>query len=174
LNIQEALVREHSKTNTLAIVSYIGQDKKLFKELIDVFKSGDHLLIQRAAWPLGLMADKNPQLVYPHLGVLLKWLDKPLHDAYTRNVFRLLRSMDEIPEKHHGIIIDHCMSAMTNMYKAAAIRAFAIHIMGKMLIPYPELSNELRLVLEPLSSHELASIRSSAKHVLKQIAKITV
>lgn len=173
MNIREALEREHSKRNTMAIVTYIGHDPKRFATLVSLFGTNDHRLVQRAAWPLSYVAEHHPELVYPHLGVLLERLDEPLHDAYKRNVFRLLRGMKDIPEEFHARIIDACMKDISNSGNPAAIRAFAIHIMGNMLKPYPDLANELALLLEPLLHHELASLRSSARNVLKQIGGIT-
>lgn len=171
MNIKEALLREHSKPNTLAIVNYIANDAALFKELVMLLQSDNQRLVQRASWPLSYIVENNPGLVYPHMPLLLKLLDNPMHVAYKRNMFRLLRGMKTIPEKFHSQVIDHCMRAIPNINDAAAVRAFAIHIMGKLFVTYPELANELNVLLEPLTDHELPSIRSSANHVLKQIAK---
>ncbi|MES2691321.1 MAG: hypothetical protein V4658_13010 [Bacteroidota bacterium] len=171
MNIKESLLREHSKSNTLVIVHYIGNDASLFKQLIALLQSDNQRLVQRASWPLSLIVENNPELVYPHLPLLLKLLDKPLHVAYKRNMFRLLRGMKAIPEKYHAQVIDLCMRAIPNINDAAAVRAFAIHVTGNLVSIYPELANELGILLEPLAGHELPSIRSSAKHVLKQIAK---
>ena len=128
-------------------------------------------MVQRASWPLSYVVANSPELVYPYLGRLIAMLDQPLHDAYKRNVFRLLRGMKNIPEQHHAELIDRCMHAITNVREPAAVRAFAIHIMGKLAQLYPELSGELLMILEPLTSHELPSIRSSATNVTKQIHK---
>lgn len=171
MNIKDSLLREHSKPNTLAIVHYIGNDASLFKQLVTLLQSDNQRLVQRASWPLSYIVENNPELVYPHLPVLLKLLDEPLHIAYKRNMFRLLRGMQTIPEKHHSQVIDYCIRAITNMNDPAAVRAFAIHVMGKLFTVYPELGNELKIMLQPLTDHELPSIRSSATHVLKQIAK---
>lgn len=171
MNIEQSLLKEHSKANTLAIVKYIGSDKKLFRELVELLQSDNQRLVQRASWPLSLVAEQTPEMVYQHLPVLLRLLNQPLHVAYKRNLFRLLRGMKTIPEKHHSEVIGYCMRAITNIHDPAAVRAFAIHVMGKLLLVYPELANELSILLEPLTDHELPSVRSSAKHVLKQIAK---
>jgi hypothetical protein len=171
LNLREALTKEHSKRNTEAIVNYIGNDAALFRQLIDIIKTEDYRLVQRASWVLSYVVAKTPELIYPHLGMLLKLLNKPHHDAYKRNVFRLLRNMSTIPEKHHAEVIDHCMTAIPDVAQPAAIRTFAIHVMGKMARIYPELCGELSMIAEPLTEHEMPSIRSGAKHLMKQISK---
>lgn len=164
------LNKEHSKRNTLAIIDYIGDDPAKLKELIAIFKTNDHRLIQRAAWPLSYIAEKHPELITPHLGELLKLLKQPLHVAFRRNLFRLLRLMPDTPKKHHGVIIDACFNAMANPNEPGAVRAFAMQTINKLTPQYPELNNELRVILEPLVHHQLPSVRHTASKILHQIS----
>ena len=173
MNIREALVKEHSKRNTLAIVEFIGDDKKRFTELMNVFSTGDYRLVQRAAWPISYIAEQAPGLLTPHWKTLFKLIDTNPHPAYKRNLLRTLRMMDEIPTTIHSKVIDVCFKAIPNVHEPAAVRAFAIHIMGKLCKVYPEFSSELSMLLEVLVDHELPSIRSSAKNVLKILSKIS-
>ncbi len=41
MNIREALEAEHSKRQTMAIVEYVGSDAGRFRELMDIFLSGE-------------------------------------------------------------------------------------------------------------------------------------
>ncbi len=173
MNIREALVKEHSKRNTMAIVDFIGEDKERFAELIDVFNTSDYRLVQRAAWPISYIAERAPGLLSPHWKTLFKLIDTNPHPAYKRNLLRTLRMMDEIPTFIHSKVIDVCFQAIPSVHEPAAVRAFAIHIMGKLCKVYPELANELSMMLEVLTDHELPSIRSSARNVLKMLSKIS-
>lgn len=172
MNIEEALYKEHSKRLTNAIVAYIGDNPKRFNELMAIFKTNNPLLIQRASWPLGFIADEQPQLILPHLGTLLQLLHLPLHDAYKRNVFRMLRIMPNIPLKHHGNIIEHCMKAITDHNQPGAIRAFAIHVMAILTLQYPDLAHEFKATLETFVHHPLPALRSSSKKALAQLSRI--
>lgn len=172
MNIEEALTKEHSKRLTNAIVNYIGDSPKRFKELMAIFKTNNPMLIQRAAWPLGFIADTQPQLIVPHLGALLELLHLPLHDAYKRNVFRMLRIIPNIPTKHHGNVIEHCMQAITDHNQPGAIRAFAIHVMAILTMQYPDLAHEFKATLETLVDHPLPALRSSSKKALNKISNV--
>lgn len=169
--IEELLAKEHSKTNAIKIVQFIGDSASRFAQLVSLLTSSNQRLVQRASWPLSLVIEKQPELIYPHLGKLLLVLDTKPHVAFKRNLYRLLRGMEGIPEKHHASILTHCFNDITDSSQPAAVRAFAIHIMGKLCRLYPELKNELDILLPPLTDHDLPSIRSSANNVLKQIHK---
>ncbi len=168
--IATLLSKEHSKRNTLAIIDYIGDDPIKLKELIAIFKTSDLRMIQRAAWPLSYIAEKYPKLITPHLGELLKLLKQPLHVAYRRNVFRFLRLMPEIPKKHHATIIEACLQVIPNNQEPGAVRAFAMYTIAQLALIYPELNNELRLVLQPLTQHPLPSVGNTATKILRQMA----
>jgi hypothetical protein len=48
MDIREALTAEHSKLQTMAIVSYIDSDPARFRELMDIFLGDEYRLTQRA------------------------------------------------------------------------------------------------------------------------------
>lgn len=169
--IATLLRKEHSKGNTMVIVEYIGDDPAKLKELISIFTTSDDRLIQRAAWPLSYIAEKHPKLIVPHLGVLLQLLNQPLHAAFRRNVFRFLRLMPQIPKKHHAAVIEACLNVIPKQQEPGAVRAFAMYTMGNMFKQYPELSNELLIILEPLVNHQLPSVRNTAIKMLRLINK---
>jgi hypothetical protein len=47
--LRDAILREHSKANTSAIVKWIGDDKQRFRGLMDLFLEGEYRVTQRAA-----------------------------------------------------------------------------------------------------------------------------
>lgn len=172
MNIREALTREHSKRNTTAIVNYIGQNEERFAELMTIFKTADYRLIQRAAWPVSYIAETDASLLLPYWKELFEIAQTQVHPSFKRNLLRTLRVLDTIPQNIHSEVIEMCMQVIPDGNEPAAVRAFAIHIMGKLLAHYPEFAGELSALLEPLLQHDLPSIRSSSKHVLKLVSKI--
>jgi hypothetical protein len=172
MDIKLALEREHSKRNTEAIVNYIGDNPKLFAELMATFNTPNYRLTQRAAWPISYIAEHAPQLLNPYWDEIFVNLQKDIHPAFKRNIFRALYRMKTIPEEIHGEVVEHCMQAIADAKNPAAIRAFAMHIMGKMAKIYPDLSGELMALVEPLTAHDLPSIKSSSKKILKQLSTL--
>lgn len=172
MNIKQALEHEHSKRTTMAIVNYISANPKAISELMDCLLDNNIHLVQRASWPLSYIAEHQPLLIVPYLPKLIQQLATSKHAAYKRNVYRTLRILPELPENIHAALIDHCIHDISDHTNPAAVRAFAIHIMGRLAKWYPDLRNELQLVLEPLVEHEFPSIKSSARNILKQLHKL--
>jgi hypothetical protein len=170
MDIKLALEQEHSKRNTEAIVNYIGSNPILFAELMATFNISNYRLTQRAAWPISYIAEHAPELLNLYWEEIFIHLQRNIHPAFKRNIFRALYRMKTIPENIHGEVVEHCMLAIADAKNPAAIRAFAIHIMGKMAKIYPDLSGELMALIEPLMAHELPSLKSSSKKILKQLS----
>jgi hypothetical protein len=170
MNIRQALEKEHSKPLTTAIVNYIGNDKARFKELMDVFMKGEYRLTQRAAWPLSYVCIAEPGLVKPYFGQLIKKLKEPgHHPAISRNILRMFQEID-IPEKYQSDLIDECLRIIQNPSLPVAIVAFAITTAAKLCRPFPELRNELLLVLNQLNSYpQTAAIKVRVKKAIKDL-----
>jgi hypothetical protein len=150
MDIEQALLDEHSKKQTMRIVNFIGGDKKRFKTLFDIFLNGAYRVTQRAAWPLGYVAIEHPELIHPHLSKLIEKLaQKDLHPSIPRNILRILQEID-IPEKHHGRLVDICIGFITDARNPAAIRAFSMTVAAQICKNYPELSKELRMIFSEM------------------------
>lgn len=170
MNIKEALLSEHSKKQTIRIINYIGNDKKRFKILSNLFLGKDPLLNQRAAWPLSYICIENPGFIKPYIGKLLKNLShENLHDAVLRNTFRVFQEAD-IPERYCGIIFDLCIKNIKNPTLAHAIRVFSIGTATNICMNYPELKPELKLILKDLNSFPQApSLKAKIKTELQRL-----
>ena len=173
MNIKEALAKEHSKKQTMAIVKYIGDDKKRFAVLLEIFMASDYRLNQRSAWPLSYVCIAHPKLIKPHFGKIIKKLNqKGNHDAVIRNILRLLQEID-IPEKYCVTIFDTCMRYTKNAAIPHALRAFSITLLGKICKTYPELKPEVELVLSELKTFpQPPSLTVRIRDTLKVLQKL--
>lgn len=63
MDIRRALMAEHSKRRTMAVVEYIGDDARRFAELMKLFFAGEYRLAHRAAWPMNYCAERHPELI---------------------------------------------------------------------------------------------------------------
>jgi hypothetical protein len=170
LNIRNAILKEHSKQNTLTIINYIGSNPDRFKQLIDVFLAGPYRITQRASWPLSYSVQNNPTLIKPHLNSVLNLLKaEPVHDAAKRNIVRLLQFV-ELPRKQYGKVWTTCVSLMDKK-QPVAIRVFSMTVLGNIAQQEPGLKNELRLLIEEQLPYASAGYLSRARKVLKELEK---
>lgn len=170
MDIRACLEAEHSKTATNTIVKYIGDDPLKFRVLVEQFLKGEAILRQRAAWPLSYVAIEHPELIKPYFGKLMDELGKKgLHPAIHRSILRVFQQID-IPEKYQGQLIDICYRFIMNETLPPAIRAFAITTATNICMDYPELKNELLIILKELSIlPQQPAIKSRIKSALKAL-----
>ena len=170
MNIKTALLKEHSKKQCAAIVRFIGNDQKKFDELFDLFLHDEYRVVQRAGWPISYCVEKHPDLIKKHFTKLLKNLDKKgLHDAVKSNTVRLLQYV-EIPEKFHGQVMDICFRYISSPAEAVAIKAFSITVLQNLAKQYPEIINEIKLVVEERWDYETVAFKTRAKKLLKEFS----
>ena len=167
MDIEKRLTEEHSLSLTKAIINYIGEDKKKFKILIDLFLNGQYRHTQRAAWPLSYVAIAHPTLINPYIGRLIKKLSQPNHPAIPRNILRIFQEIN-IPEKYEGALIESCFQLIVSAESPIAVKAFAITVAATICKKYPELKKELRLHLEHMQNYPTtAAIKVRIRNALK-------
>jgi hypothetical protein len=172
MDLQKEILREHSRKQMLKIADYVGNDPSRFKTLVEVYLAGPYRVTQRGAWPLSLCVERHPELIKPHLNIILKYLNKPgIHDAVKRNTMRLLQFV-EIPKRFHGIVADLCFIYLTNKSEPVAVKVFAMSALLPIIQDKPELCRELKIILEEQFPYGSAGFRSRAGKVLRTIAPL--
>lgn len=143
------------------------------KELVVLALDKDRLLSSRAMWVLGHFSDVDYSRVTPFLVKLIDNLKTPnLHNGVIRNTLRLFQK-HPVPKKQESFLLDKCFEYIKNPSEAIAVRAFAMTVIFNISKPYPELLDELLLVLNDLSIHENGpGIRSRLKNIIKEINKL--
>jgi hypothetical protein len=171
MDLKAELLSEHSKRQTMKIVSYIGNDNDLFKVLMDLFFKGPYRVTQRAAWVVGCCADNEPGLIIPYLEPLLKNLQGNVHDAVKRNTVRLLENVD-IPGDLLGIAAHTCFRFLNSADEAVAVRVYSMSVLLNICKKEPELKEELRLCIESQLPYASAAFTSRGQKILKKLAKL--
>lgn len=147
MNIRDALLEVHSKTQAEKICDYVGSDKKRFAELMRYMLGPVYRLSQRAAWPVSYCIERHPELVKPYWGKMLEQLERDdAHVAVRRNVARLLQFV-EIPSRYRGRIFDACSSLVVDISQPIAVRCFSLTVAVNIAKGKPELMNELKLLV---------------------------
>lgn len=167
MDIRESLLTEHSKSQMMKIVDYIGANPAKFKELMANFLGPTYRLSQRAAWPVGYCAEHHPELVKPYFGKLIAQLEiEDAHVAVRRNVARLLQFV-EIPKRFEGRVFEACYNLFANPAEPVAVRVFSMTVAAKIAKDDPELLEELRLVATQHPEAATAGFRSRARRIFK-------
>lgn len=169
MDIREALLEEHSKSQCKKIVDHIGSNKKRFAELIRLFFGNEYRVTQRAGWPLSYCVREHPELITPFFGQLIDMLQKPgTHNAVTRNITRLLQDV-QIPKRYHGSIMTICFEFISSPNAPIAVKAFSLTVLDNLSKEYPEIAPELKLIIEERWDQESPAFKSRAKRILKKL-----
>lgn len=151
------LITPHTTlSDTKRIIKSVEKDHGIVNEIIKHFNDADQRIVMRATWTLLHLSFAHPELVEPKFGELLKLLRSPnTHTGAVRNCIRIF-TVCNIPERYSAEIFDLCMSYLKNNIMPHAVRAFAINTLCILCNSYPELSQEVKLVLNELKKYPQA------------------
>ena len=173
MNIRDALLKEeiHTKVQALAIAHHSCASDTNFNELMACFLSNDHRVAQRAARSVSWTSKEKPEMVLPYIGVLVQQMQrKDVHPAIVRNSLRILEKIS-IPEAFHGEVMDTCFSFVESPQTPIAIKAFALTTLFNLSKIYPEIKQELILIIENQIDNGSPAFKSRAKKILQQLNK---
>ena len=163
MDLKKILSSRHSKEMVLEIRDYIGDDKKKFKSLMNLFFLDEWQLNQRSSWAILKTIQKHPKLIQPYLPKLLKKLDEKVHDAVIRNTIRIFEEIEEIPEDIEGILYDKCYQYLSSMDSPIAVKAFSLTVASKFAMKYPDLQGEILELIDYQLPHSTAAFKVRAR-----------
>jgi hypothetical protein len=171
MNIREELLKEknHSKQQALKISDYACSSPKYFRALMQCFLLNEYRLSQRAAWSVNWAVQKNPNLIQPYIKDLIQQLvRKDVHDAVIRNSVRILQKI-KIPGEFHGELMNNCFAFIESNTTPVAVKAFSLTVLSNLSEIYPEIKNELQLIIEERWDHETAAFKARARKILETL-----
>lgn len=171
MDIKAQLLITHSKDNSEKIVKFIGNDPSRFKQLVDLFLDKEYRVSQRAAMVLGKCTDIYPELIHPHLKKIILNLKNPISDAVKRNTVRTLQDV-YIPKELLGEATDILFRIMMEKNEPIAVRVFTMTVLSNICERIPELSNELKLIIEDQLPYGSAGFKSRAKKTILKLDKL--
>lgn len=137
---------------------------------MNCFLSNEYRLAQRAAWSVSRAARSKPELIKPYIKNLVAQLQrKDVHNAVIRNSIRVLEDI-EIPEEFHAEVMNACFAFIEKPSTPAAIKAFSLTALFNLSKQYPEIKQELQLIIQERIDGETAAFKSRGKNILKSIA----
>lgn len=173
MNIEQSLISDRSKENIQFLADYIVRNPETLPELIQLLSPENTSESQyRAAWVLGYLAPAGIQSLEPHLDFLLQLLTtEQLHPTIPRSITRLFQFII-LPEAYHGRLIDACFNILASEEQLSAQRANSMTILQHYTKLYPEISQELQLVIrEILEYRKDPALQSRGIKILKTLKK---
>lgn len=170
MDIRAHLLTEHSEAVTDSIVHCIRENPDKLDELMVCFFDQNLRICQRAAWSVGILGEKNPEMMYPYLPEMINYLQNPTHDAIIRNTVRTWQSM-KIPEEYQGEIFEICFRYIIQPKFPAAVRAFSMTVCAKIAKEIPELKEELILAISDQLEFGSSGIINRGNKMIKELSR---
>lgn len=171
MDIIDEIYKNQSAAQARTILQLALDDKSQLEKLMECFFSNNLRLCQTASWSVGMIAEKNEELILPYVGKMLKQLEDPMHDAIIRNTLRSWQTIT-IPEELEGEVFEKCFNYISSPSYPIAVRVFAMTVCFNIGKKYPELLVELKVQLEHCQQEESKGVLSRSRQVLRDIAKL--
>lgn len=125
----------------------------------------------RAAYLADKIHDDHPELLLPFIKPIIDQLKTENNSSKKRHFLKLL-SMNEIPSKHSGFLIDYCINALTSAKEPPAVRVHAMQILCNISEKEIELKPEILAIIEhEMEYHATAGILSRGSKIAKKLRK---
>jgi hypothetical protein len=169
MDLEAEILKEHSRRQADQLARWVGKDRKRLSQLMKLFLTGEHLVAQRAAWVVGICSDRHPEIIRPYLAKMVDRMQEPgVHDAVKRNVVRILQTAD-IPRDLLGTVASVCFEYLSDPYAPIAVRACSMTVLARIAQQEPDITRELRLVIEQHLPYGTGAFQSRARQVLRQL-----
>lgn len=170
MDYSKQLDQTHNKANVKLIAHHVGNDPDRFALLMQLFFDADNRIAQRAAHVVSHCVDAYPSLLAPYIGQMVAHLNTNPKVAIKRNTVRVLQNQ-RIPEEYQGTLVEKCFEYVASNKEAIAVRAFSMTVLCNMTKIYPELKNELILVVEEAIENGSPGLVNRGKKILMELKK---
>lgn len=155
--------------NIKITIRKIGEHQEYFQLLINVALYNKKQKSWRAAYLVDKIHDNFPELLIPYLSEITEKLKTENNTSKKRHFLKLI-SMNIIPEKHQGFLVDYCINALKSEKEPPAVRVHAMQILYNISEYEPELKPEILAVIEhEIKYHSTAGIVARGSKLVKKL-----
>ncbi|MBT8219067.1 MAG: hypothetical protein KJP00_04555 [Bacteroidia bacterium] len=171
MSIYDLVSEGRSKALVEKILNAVGSDPEKVDTLIDLIENAEKHVSFNAGWVLyHLLENKNIEWsrYFDKLWPLLKDNILP---AVARSILKYLWYLDKWPDDKFTEVADHLLQYVADPGAPIAYQALSMEALYKHLNPYPELLEELKLILEQGMPYGSAGYKNKAQKLVRKINK---
>ena len=144
----------------------------IVKALYCLLSDTDRRVANNAAWVLSCSDGKVMRHLLRYQNQLIDLLIGTKDKSFSRILFSILRRQTFEKSNLRTDFLDFCLNEIVNSNQAIAIRAHAIYVSYSLCKAYPELLNELFMMLQMLESESLSpGLRHARNTIMSAIKK---
>ena len=172
MDLTQQLQQKYSKEIFGTLVAEIGNNVEKFDQLIHIFfNSGTHVrLASHASWILSNCVKNHPSLLEPYMEQIIDFIESPIHETAKRNMIRAWQFIS-IEEKYQGRVLNICFDYLNKKETSIACRVYSLVLVANLTKHFPELKNELILIIEDQLPYQSPAFISTGKKILTKLKK---
>ena len=143
----------------------------IMKVLYHLLSDTDRRVANNAAWVLSCSDSKVMRFLLRYQNQLIDLLIGTKDKSFSRILFSILRRQTFEKSNLRTDFLDFCLNEIVNSNQAIAIRAHAIYVSYSLCKSYPELLNELFMMLQMLESESLSPGLLHARNTIMSAIK---
>ena len=143
----------------------------IMKALYCLLSDTDRRVANNAAWVLSCSDSKVMRFLLRYQNQLIDLLIGTKDKSFSRILFSILRRQTFEKSNLRTDFLDFCLNEIINSNQAIAIRAHAIYVTYSLCKAYPELLNELFMMLQMLESESLSAGLLHARNAIMAAIK---
>ena len=143
----------------------------IMKVLYHLLSDTDQRIAYNAAWVLSCSDSKVMRFLLRYQNQLIDLLIGTKDKSFSRMLFSILRRQTFEKNNLRTDFLDFCLNEIVNSNQAIAIRAHAIYVSYSLCKAYPELLNELFMMLQMLESETLSAGLLHARNTIMSAIK---
>jgi hypothetical protein len=138
---------ELSRRNIDLLTHFAEVNPKAVDILVDLVLSHQPKLAERASWVLEKLSERNPGRLNDSLPRFIDNL-KHIPSSSTRRTLSKVLSLHTLPETEEAKVLDICLTMLEDPKEPVGVKANCMSLAFQLLPKYPELKNELFLLIE--------------------------
>lgn len=168
--IADLLVDSSRAVADMCVIA-IGEEPELFKEAYAIAKKDIYPQSMRAARVVELAGSEHPELVQPYLAEMIEMLPSVKVDGVKRSFFKMIVNYP-LPDNEDllGRLFDFSISLIASN-ESIAVRAYSMQLSYQISNIYPEIKQELLLLIESQMDAASAGLKTIGRKILKKLRK---
>lgn len=168
--LEELLLREQSRANTDFLIQALKEKPSLFVDFWSILMKNSDPVSRRAAWVIDYFTEEQPHFLDVKIEELAENLPGFSADGLKRHAMRML-SRSPLPVEQLGVLTDISFKWLQSPIESVAVKMYAIVILQRVTIIYPELIPELCDIIELQMGEATPGFKSIAGKTLRKLRK---
>ncbi len=138
-------------------------------ELKSILKE-EHPIGIRFSWVLGDILEQDPSRILPAIPYFFSRRNDFSFPGFDRSLAKMMWKAG-IPDEIEGEVVDQLFDWLQDSKIKVAVKVYAISALFDLTLKYPELQEELKLVIEEQMEHCSVAFKTRANRILKKMKK---